>query len=47
MHNYAYMLLDKEKSGTATQAELKLINEFMTVEHIMRLAKAKAERHAR
>lgn len=46
MHDYFYMLLDKEKSGTASQEEIELINKFMSVEHIMRLAKAKAKQYA-
>lgn len=46
MHDYFYMLIDKEKSGTATQEEIELINNFMSVEHIMRLAKAKAKQYA-
>ena len=36
MHDYFYLLLDKEKSGTATQEEIEIINDFMSVEHIMR-----------
>lgn len=46
MHDYFYMLIDKEKSGTATREEIELINNFMSVEHIMRLAKAKAKQYA-
>lgn len=46
MHDYFYVLLDKEKSGTATQEEIEIINSFMNVEHIMRLAKAKAKQYA-
>ncbi|WP_460963884.1 hypothetical protein [Spirosoma litoris] len=46
MHDYFYLLLDKEKNGTATQEEIGLINDIMNVEHIMRLAKAKAKQYA-
>lgn len=46
MHDHFYTLLDKEKNGTASQEELELINKFMSVEHIMRLAKAKAKQYA-
>jgi hypothetical protein len=46
VHDYFYMLLDKEKNGTATQEEKQLIDDFMSVEHIMRLAKAKAKQYA-
>lgn len=46
MHDYFYTLLDKEKSGKATQEELEIINNFMSVEHIMRLAKAMAKQYA-
>jgi hypothetical protein len=46
MHDYFYMLLDKEKNGTATPEEIEVINNFMSVEHIMRLAKAKAKQYA-
>lgn len=46
MHDYFYLLLDKEKNGTATQEEIDIINDFMNVEHIMRLAKAKAKQYA-
>ena len=46
MHDYFYSLLDKEKSGTATQEEISVINDFMNVEHIIRLAKAKANQYA-
>ncbi|SOD80689.1 hypothetical protein [Spirosoma fluviale] len=46
VHDYFYMLVDKEKNGIATQEEIELINDFMNVEHIMRLAKAKAKQYA-
>ncbi len=46
VHDYFYGLLDKEKSGTATQEEIDLINDFMNVEHSMRLAKAKTKQYA-
>ena len=46
MHDHFYALLDKEKNGTATSDEVELINNFMNVEHIMRLAKAKAKQYA-
>ena len=46
MHDHFYILLDKEKNGTATPEEIELINDFMSVEHIMRLAKAKAKQYA-
>ena len=45
MHDYCYSLLDKEKSGTATQEEIGLNNDFMNVEHSMRLAKARQYVH--
>ena len=46
MHDYFYGLLDKEKAGLATQEEIECINDFMNVEHILRLAKAKAKQYA-
>ncbi|AQG78940.1 hypothetical protein [Spirosoma montaniterrae] len=46
VHDYFYSLLDKEKNGTATPDEVETINNFMNVEHIMRLAKAKAKQYA-
>ena len=46
VHDYFYSLLEKEKMGAATQEEIQLINEFMNVEHILRLAKAKVKQHA-
>ncbi len=46
MHDYFYTLLEKEKDNTATQEEIELIEQVMTVEHIMRLAKAKAKQYA-
>ncbi len=46
MHDHFYGLLDKEKAGTATKEEIEHINHFMNVEHIMRLAKAKAKQYA-
>ncbi|GAB4033620.1 hypothetical protein [Spirosoma gilvum] len=46
MHDHFYSLLEKEKSGTTTREETDLINDFMNVEHIMRLAKAKVKQHA-
>jgi hypothetical protein len=44
VHDYFYSLLDKEKSGTATPEELRYVEEMMTVEHIVRLTKAKARK---
>lgn len=44
-HDYSYGLLDKEKSDTATQEDIDLINDFMNVDRIMRLAKAKQYAH--
>lgn len=35
-------LLDKNKEGTLTEDEKNEIERFMTVEHIVRLAKARA-----
>ena len=46
MHDYFYMLLDKEKANTATKEEIEFIDNVMTVENIMRLAKAKAKQYA-
>ncbi|MFD2574083.1 hypothetical protein ACFSUS_25830 [Spirosoma soli] len=46
MHDHFYSLLEKEKVGTATQQETELIDKFMSVEHIMRLAKARAKQYA-
>lgn len=46
VHDYFYSLLDKEKSGKATQPEAELSDKFMNVEQIMRLAKAKAKQYA-
>ena len=45
VHDYFYMLIDKEKDGTATQEEKQLLEDFMRVEHILRLAKAKQYAH--
>ncbi|RYF43047.1 MAG: hypothetical protein EOO38_19150 [Cytophagaceae bacterium] len=44
-HDHFYQLLEKEKSGSATAEDVDLIDKFMQVEHIMRLAKAKARQY--
>ena len=46
MPDYFYMLLDKEKANTATREEVDFIEQVMTVENIMRLAKARAKQYA-
>ena len=40
-HTYAYDLLHKEKTGMATQAERDELDQFMQLEHIVRMMKAK------
>lgn len=45
-HAYFYNLLTKEKEGSATQEEKELINSFMQVEPIIRLAKVPAKQYA-
>lgn len=42
LHNHVYALVDKEKAGTATHDERKELNQYMVVEHIVRLMKTKA-----
>ncbi len=44
-HDHFYQLLEKEKNGSATAEDIDIISKFMQVEHIMRLAKAKARQH--
>lgn len=46
VHDHFYDLLEKEKLGIATEAEIAEIEQFMSIEHILQLAKAKVEQHA-
>ena len=40
--NYAYDLLQKEKTGVATTEERDELDQFMQLEHTIRMMKAKA-----
>lgn len=42
-HNYVYNLLDKEKLGAATAEERSELDQFMHLEHIVRMIKAKSK----
>ena len=41
-HDFFYKLLSKEKAGTASAEERKSLDQFMQIEHIMRMAKIKS-----
>ncbi|MGA0558916.1 hypothetical protein ACO2Q8_19825 [Larkinella sp. VNQ87] len=44
MRSRFYDLLAKEKAGLATEDDTKELNHFMELEHIIRMAKAKAKK---
>lgn len=46
LHNHFYSLLEKEKQGYATSEEVAEIEQFMYVERVLQLAKAKIRQHA-
>ncbi len=46
VHNHFYDLLEKEKRGYATSEEITEIEQFMYVERVLQLAKAKIRQHA-
>ena len=46
VHDHFYDLLEKEKLGIATDEEVAEIEQFMSIEHILQLAKAKVEQYA-
>lgn len=46
VHDRFYTLLDKEKQGLASAEEVVEIEQFMHVERILQLAKAKVRQHA-
>jgi hypothetical protein len=46
VRTHFYALLEKEKMGLATSEEVIEIEQFMSVEHILQLAKAKIKQHA-
>lgn len=45
-HDYVYDLLYKEKAGLATAEERNEFDQFMQVEHIVRVMKAKASQNS-
>ncbi len=44
-HDLFYELLGKEKAGIASVEERKLLDQFMQIEHIMRMAKIKSRQY--
>lgn len=43
-HKYAYDLLHKEKTGVATEKERAELDQFLQLEHIVRMMKARVGR---
>jgi hypothetical protein len=41
-HDYMYDLIDKEKMGLATSAQKRELDQFMALEHLLRVVKSKA-----
>ena len=46
-HERAYELIDREKSGRITDAEVRELNTVMELEHILRMAKIRAHMQKR
>ena len=46
VHEHFYDLVEKEKRGYATSEEVTEIEQFMYVERVLQLAKAKIRQHA-
>ncbi len=46
VHGHFYDLLEREKRGHATTEEITEIEQFMYVERVLQLAKAKIRQHA-
>jgi len=44
LQNRADFLLEKKREGTLTAAEKEELDQFMVIEHFMRLAKARARK---
>ncbi len=47
MRERFYNLLQKEKAGTAAEADKAELDQCMELEHIVRMAKARAKRHVK
>ena len=46
VHTHFYDLVEREKRGHATSEEITEIEQFMYVERVLQLAKAKIRQHA-
>jgi hypothetical protein len=45
VHDHVYDLIDREKMGLATLADKNQLDQFMELEHLMRVVKAKARQY--
>ena len=43
--DYVAELIEREKAGTLSAEELDELNRYLELEHVMRLAKARARQH--
>jgi hypothetical protein len=46
-HDYFYSLLNKEKAGLASDEERKKLDQFLQLEHILRMTKIKARQYVK
>jgi hypothetical protein len=45
VHDHVYDLINREKTGLATLADKNQLDQFMELEHMMRVVKAKARQY--